>query len=153
MSAKLWIHKRIVLLFLILLLVLIATSSLADSIQAGDFTVLPQPDDTCEITRYTGTDAVLTVPETLGGYRVTGIAVTAFRENDTLKQVVLPDSITHLGFSVFSNCRALTSAVLPSRLTQIADGTFRGCESLTDIRLPSGITSIGKIAFRIFQRK
>ena len=147
MSAKLWIYKRIVLLFLILLLVLIATSSLADSIQAGDFTVLPQPDDTCEITRYTGTDAVLTVPETLGGYRVTGIAVTAFRENDTLKQVVLPDSITHLGFSVFSNCRALTSAVLPSGLTQIADGTFRGCESLTDIRLPSGITSIGKIAF------
>lgn len=147
MSAKLWIHKRIVLFFLILLLVLIATSSLADSIQAGDFTILPQPDGTCEITRYTGTDAVLTVPETLGGYRVTGIAVTAFRESDTLKQVVLPDSITHLGFSVFSNCRALTSAVLPSRLTQIADGTFRGCESLTDIRLPSGITSIGKIAF------
>ena len=46
------------------------------------------------ITGYTGSDAGIILPSTLGGYPVTAIASDAFDDNKTLVTVALSESIT-----------------------------------------------------------
>ena len=63
------------------------------------------------------------------------------------EQVVLPDSLTHIGNEAFAGCEKLTTITLPANLTHIGDIAFYGCENLTAITLPAGLTHIGDWAF------
>lgn len=53
----------------------------------------------------------------------------------SIKSIVIPDSVTHLGLSVFSFCRDLTSITIGKGLGEIPANTFVGCESLTTIHV------------------
>jgi hypothetical protein len=71
----------------------------------------------------------------------------AFRGCGALKEVVLPRSITHLGYGAFMNCTALTSAPLTNSLNHLGDRAFHSCTSLTSVTLPNSLTRIGFGAF------
>ena len=137
---------------------------------SGDYKYILLEDGTAEIAQYTGKEEMLTVPDELDGYRVTGIgdrafysctvpksitlpdSVTsignyAFSFCDSLTSITLPDSVTSIGNYAFSSCRALTSITLPDSLTSIGDWAFCNCTSLTSITLPDNVTSIGNYAF------
>jgi hypothetical protein len=62
--------------------------------------------------------------------------------------VVIPDSVTSIGSSVFSGCTGLTSVVIPDSLTSIGGGAFYNCSSLTSVVIPDSVTSIGDYAFQ-----
>ena len=62
-------------------------------------------------------------------------------------RVVLPSTVTEIGYSAFSNCSRLNSIELPEGLEQIGNNAFYGCKSLTTMKLPDSITKIGKKAF------
>jgi hypothetical protein len=62
--------------------------------------------------------------------------------------MVIPNTVTSLGNSVFQNCINLTSVSIPSSLTSIPFGTFEKCTSLPTITIPSSITFIGQVAFQ-----
>ena len=64
-----------------------------------------------------------------------------------VKKVTIPDSITHLGYRTFYNCRNLTSITLPQNLTGIGEYTFYGCSKLENIIIPESVTKIEKDAF------
>jgi hypothetical protein len=72
----------------------------------------------------------------------------AFRSCRTLKEVVLPRSITHVGIDAFYGCSSLTSVTLPDTLAHIGRGAFYECTSLTSLTLPDSLTHVGKDAFR-----
>ena len=61
--------------------------------------------------------------------------------------MTIPDSVTSLGDSAFSNCRGLTSVTISNNITSIPDSAFWGCTSLTSVTIPSGVTSLGNGAF------
>ena len=88
----------------------------------------------------------------------------------SLKKIVVPDCITHIGryafngysklsdvtFSAgielideyaFANCESLKSVELPSRVMCIGGYAFYNCTSLESIELLSGVRSIGECAF------
>ena len=71
----------------------------------------------------------------------------AFVGSDTLETIVVPDTVTKIGFSAFRDCFNLQSITLSQNITAINGYTFSGCRSLKNIVIPEGVTSIGAHAF------
>ena len=65
-----------------------------------------------------------------------------------ITSVSLPDGVTSIGNSAFSNCSSLTSITIPNSVTSIGGGAFQYCYSLTSVTIPNSVTSIGEYAFQ-----
>ena len=76
---------------------------------------------------------------------VTVIGKAAFMDNDDLKEVILPDSVTSIGDRAF-DCSSLSEIILPNKLTSIGELALRSC-NLQTIVIPDSVTSIGAWAF------
>ena len=61
--------------------------------------------------------------------------------------LVIPSSVTSIGFAVFTNLTDLNSVTIPSSVTSIGNSAFRGCTGLTSVNIPNSVTSIGYNAF------
>ena len=82
------------------------------------------------ILSYLGRESHVTVPATIGGCPVTSIEEAAFR-NTAVSSVVLPDSVTKIGWFAFADCKSLTSITLPASVSTIGYGAFDGSTSVT----------------------
>ena len=80
------------------------------------------------------------------GSVLTQISDEAFYKCSNLKSIILPDSLTNLGETVFSYS-GLEYIVIPEGITTIKREMFEYCSSLTDVQLPSTITTIEKYGF------
>ena len=79
--------------------------------------------DQAYITKFTGSGDVV-IPETLGGYRVAGFDEAAFKNNDDIITVVIPEGITTISEDAFYSCDNLTSVTLPESLVTIQQFAF-----------------------------
>ena len=59
------------------------------------------------------------------------IGEEAFRDNDAVTGVLLPEGAHAIGDYAFADCDALTLAFIPDGVTQISDTAFSGCPKLT----------------------
>ncbi len=75
------------------------------------------------------------------------IGESAFRSCSSLKSVTIPDSVQLIGTSAFYGCSGLTSVTIPNSVQTIGESAFRSCSSLTSITIPDSVTSIGERAF------
>ena len=80
------------------------------------------------------------------GNCVTSLESYAFK-GTSIERVVIPETVTSFGSSIFYDCVNLKHAVLPKGITEIYDSMFRGCESLQNIDIPDGVTRFGDFAF------
>jgi hypothetical protein len=87
-------------------------------------------DGAAVIYEYLGNSRTVSVPGAIDGYPVTTIADCAF-QNSRVTSVILPDSVTSVGWFAFANCASLESVTLPASVTAIAYAAFDGCPSLT----------------------
>ena len=106
--------------------------------ESGDFTI----DENGVLTKYTGSDAVVTVPD-----GVTAIGKEAFYAKSAITEIHLPTGITSIGDSAFQNCTGLTELQLPTGITSIGANAFRSCTRLTEIVVPDSVETIGDNAF------
>ena len=72
----------------------------------------------------------LAVPATLGGYPVTSIADNAFA-GLPVTYVMLPSTLTHIGWFAFSGCLELQVLAVPDTVARIDYGAFENCPNLT----------------------
>ena len=78
---------------------------------------------TATITGFTGKDTTLTIPSSIDGYAVSGIADDAFN-SDTLQSVTIPEGITKIGWFAFKNCSALRTVTIPKSVESIGYSAF-----------------------------
>jgi hypothetical protein len=72
---------------------------------------------------------------------------SGFQGNDFLTGIILPKSLTEIGYAAFRECGSLTSVTIPGGVTNIGNRAFYGCGSLTSVTIPGSVTSIGGYAF------
>lgn len=113
----------------------------------GDYEYSMYSDNTATITGWNGSDAELTIPKELDGYRVIGIGEHAFSGRHFLTDISIPDGVTSIGNEAFYRCEGLMSISIPNSVTIIDDYAFTRCYSLIIISIPDSVTSIGDYAF------
>ena len=118
-----------------------------ETLTEGDFQYEVGSNGEVAITKYTGNETSIVVPEEIDGKKVTSIGREAFEGCKNLISITLPKELTSIRWYAFSECRNLTSIILPDRLTSIENGAFNGCSSLISITLPKEITRIGEYTF------
>ena len=87
---------------------------------------------------------LLKVPRELSGaYSVKEgtriICDNAFTWCRSLSDIVIPDSVTSIGFGAFFNCSSLSNIVIPASVTSIGDWAFSFCSSLIYISIPKSV--------------
>ena len=103
----------------------------------------PNPDgETCTVTGIGKcTDAVLNIPATIDGLRVTAIGAQAFKSCMQLKEVVLPDTVIRVENFAFFMCENLESITLSQALESIGESAFF-CSALTGLELPATVKQV-----------
>ncbi len=121
------------------------------------------------ITKYTGSETKVIIPEALNGLPVTSIAGNAFSENENLTYVKLPSTLTGISGKAFNMCSSLTEfdidpanttfsvidGVLYRKDTNVDSETYGKITTLTlfpagksgKFTIPYGIKVIGSYAF------
>lgn len=92
--------------------------------------------DKATITGYVGSDKVLTIPSKIDGYTVVAIADSAF-DSDTLTNVVIPNTVTKIGWFAFKECSSLKSVTVPESVTSIGYSAFPSASKNFSIICPA----------------
>lgn len=80
-------------------------------------------------------------------YQVRKIEQGAFSNCDTIRTVIIPDSVIELGSGVFSDCDNLEKVTFGNGIKEIPNNTFYKCNNLTEVELPENLDSLGEYAF------
>ncbi len=78
---------------------------------------------------------------------VTSIGAFSFYNCSSLKNVTIPSSVTTIGMSAFAGCSNLAGISFLNSLTSIGRSAFYGCSSLLSVTIPSSVNNIGDYAF------
>ena len=92
------------------------------------------------ITKYTGTETNLIIPDTIDGYSVVTIGEYAFQNCTALQNVTIPDSVTSIGRCAFQDCTNLSSVTLSKNLNSLGYAAFRNT-AITSIEIPKSLTT------------
>ena len=131
--------------------VFVATDN-ASALTDGDYvytTSLSKGGYVATITGYTGDGGHISIPSTMGAfdYPVRVIGAEAFRNQDSLIGVTIPNGVTSIREYAFYECDALNAIIIPNSVTNIGTSAFEGCEDLIGVTLHDGVKTIGDRAF------
>ncbi|GHU25370.1 hypothetical protein FACS1894164_14500 [Spirochaetia bacterium] len=77
-----------------------------------------------------------------------GTELVAYPNGKGATTYTIPNSVTTIGNSAFSDCSRLASVSIPNSVESIGSSAFWGCSGLTEITIPNSVTTIGNSAFR-----
>ena len=69
-----------------------------------------------------------------------------YLNGEEVKDLVIPNSVTSIGYLAFYDCSGLTSVTIPNSVTSIGTEAFSGCSGLTSVHI-SDIAAWCKIDF------
>lgn len=99
------------------------------------------------VTKYTGPDGAVEIPDELGGAPVGEIGFYAFEAKFGVTSVKLPETVTVIGESAFMDCAGMTEINIPAAVTTVERGAFAACTSLESVRLPAAVVRVDEEAF------
>jgi len=126
--------------------------------QAQDFSYSTDH-GTITITGYTGLGGIVTIPGAINGLPVTSIRANAFKGRGSFTSVVIPSSVTNIGYAPFIGCTNLSEITVDvlNAFYRSVDGVLFDKSQTTLIQypvartgsftIPDGVRTIGKQAF------
>ena len=72
------------------------------------------------------------------------IGDSPFYDIHTIKNVVIEDSVTHIGDYTFCYCAGITDIDFPDSLTSIGGDAFCDCDNLKEVILPENLNELGR---------
>jgi hypothetical protein len=115
---------------------------------------LNSTDKTATVRAYAGTDVNVEIPSAIWDngekYNVTSVYEGAFSHNETVKSVILPETIEKVDVGAFAECVCLESITLPSnneKFTEIPYKAFYMTPKLESINIPNTVKRIDTMAF------
>ncbi|MDE5765419.1 MAG: leucine-rich repeat domain-containing protein [Ruminococcus sp.] len=103
--------------------------------------------DHAVLTRYSGEEADVVIPDTVSEVPVTIIGYQAFDYRQSLKSVVIPDSVKTIGDSAFYECSSLKSVKIADSVITLGGNIFENCPLLESANIPRGVTTIEEYTF------
>lgn len=100
------------------------------------------------LNEYMGSEAEIEIPSEIDGMKVVSIAKDAFKGNEYVEKLVIPESIRAIGISSFQGCISLESVEIANGVELICSYAFRNCKALESVILPESVTDIGYGAFQ-----
>lgn len=98
--------------------------------------------------------SIISIPEKIAGYTITAIADNAFRNNEEVESVTLPDTVEKIGAYAFSGRRAdpvvygkIKTIKWPKNLKYIGEQAFSCQTALEEVTLPYGVETVSTMAF------
>ena len=110
----------------------------------GDY-IFGKPNNVNTLVGYLGSEAELTLPADYKGESYV-IGESAFKGNNTITSITIPNSVTSIGKWAFRGCTKLTNATIGDNVTYIGAGAF-GFTGLKSITIPDSVKTIGIWAF------
>lgn len=104
-------------------------------------------DGSAVITRYTGSDESVEVPETIEGVPVTKIGFYAFEAKYGVTSVLLPETTEYIGEGAFMDCADLECINIPETVKGIDGGAFGGCANLRSLVIPKNTEYVREETF------
>ena len=91
-----------------------------EDIKSDDFII-----DGDKAVKYIGTKKIVSIP-----FGITEIASCAFWDNQSIEEVIIPDTVVNLGGDTFYNCKNLRRIVIPKSVRFMGNNPFAGCPNL-----------------------
>ncbi len=138
----------------------------------NNYSILDNSEDqSVSISAYYGTESVVEIPSSINERTVVRITPGAFKRNNRIQHLIIPESITEIGMEAFSGCLNLSEIELKGNsVPKIGEGAFSATEwlnaqrgsliilnqriligsriSLRTIQIPAEIQSIADSAFK-----
>lgn len=67
--------------------------------------------------------------------------------NSTYEEIIIPDSVTEIGYQAFANSRNLKRIKLSNNLKLLEDEAFKDCVSLESVEIPESLTYLSRLCF------
>ncbi len=126
------------------LVILLTLNSCKHNLNDFTFTLT---DKGYSIDRYNGKDSNPYIPSYINGENVFRIGSYAFSENDYIKEINIPDSITDINVGAFENLKNLVKINLPDSVTSIGKDAFSQDKKLTTVNISKNVQMIGSTCF------
>ena len=121
------------------------TSEVGETLTYKDFEYQKgnDEDNGVTITKYTGSDANVSIPEKIDGINVTILGDSAFAENKSIKSVTIPKTVIFIDNSSFENCSNLQNIKFEqnSRLRTINPEAF-SFTAISEFTVPKNCTGV-----------
>ena len=124
-------------------------------IKQGDFEYMVAGDKTAIAISFIGSVDIISGKVTMPNevtyneesYIITELHNDLFKNQVTLREIVLPNQLRVIGENTFNNCVLLSKVILPDTLVTIKQQAFMLCTALNSIYLPSSLENVGMFAF------
>ncbi|MGL4791974.1 MAG: leucine-rich repeat domain-containing protein [Anaerotignaceae bacterium] len=95
------------------------------------------------IEKYIGEEIIVEIPSFIENLPITHIGHSAFRGQNKIIDIKLPETLKSIGDYAFCDCRGLTEIHLPNSVVEAGNHSFYNCRNLEKVSIPSGLKTVG----------
>lgn len=144
---KQFVRKSALTMGVLLVLAVLTAVNFVTGLPLGEGLLYSMRSDGLHVVSAFGEAECVVMPSSRLGIPVVKIEDLAFAENDTLREVQIPGSVTSIGKMAFFGSDSLWSVTLEEGVTELGEYAFAQCGALRTVYLPESLQDAAENAF------